>query len=163
MADARWPRCRRRSSDRSDRPQGGHRPELNTGKQALLAKQRAVVATLGAEWIPLRDELERDVLTAAGSGSPTHEYAGDHIEPLARSGSFRSEPGLYLRMRIVDASSPQTIRAIAADAKRDAFAACLLREANEPGLRGDADAGAFAEQPWNVGQIKREKERITGE
>ncbi len=126
--------------------------ELNTGKQALLAKQRAVVATLGAEWMPLRDELERDVLNAASAGAPSQEYSGDRIEPLARSGSFRSEPGLYLRMRIADASSPQRIRTIAVDAKRDAFAACLLREANEPVLRGDADAGAFAEQPWNLGQ-----------
>ncbi len=137
--------------------------ELNTGKQALLAKQRAVLATLGAEWIPLRDELERDVLNAAVAGSPAHEYAGDHIEPLARSGSFRSEPGLYLRMRIADASSAQTIRAFAVDAKRDAFAACLLREANEPGLRGDPDAGAFAEQPWNVGQAYAAARILTDE
>src|SRR6202050_3077320 len=48
--------------------------ELNTGKQALLAKQRAVVATLGAEWTPLRDELERDVLDAASAGAPSQEY-----------------------------------------------------------------------------------------
>src|SRR5277367_5661868 len=46
--------------------------ELNAGRQTLLreqrlparvqlVKQRAVVATLGAEWLPLRDNLEGDV------------------------------------------------------------------------------------------------------
>jgi hypothetical protein len=125
--------------------------ELNAGRQALLAKQRAVLATLGAEWMPLRDELERDVLSAADAANPT-EYTSDQVGPAARSGEFRSQPGLYLRMRIADASSPQSIRRVAADAKRDAFAACLLREPNERALRGESDAGAFADQPWNLGQ-----------
>jgi hypothetical protein len=121
--------------------------ELNTGRQALLSKQRAVVATLGAEWLPLRDSLEAEVLGAA-----TNPYPGDAIEPEARTLAFRSQPGLYLRMRIADATSPESIRTTAADSKRDAFAGCLLREQNERGLRGETDGGAFAEQPWNLGQ-----------
>ena len=51
--------------------------DLNSGKQALFAKQRAVAATLGSEWYPLRDKLEREVLAAStdyrvtrSSGSP---------------------------------------------------------------------------------------------
>ncbi len=126
--------------------------ELNTGRQALLAKQRAVVATLGAEWLPLRDNLEHDVLDAAAGADGKGAYAGDHVEPAARTSDFRSQPGLYLRMRLADATSPQAIRAVAVDAKRDAFAACLLRETNERGARGEVDGGAFAEQPWNLGQ-----------
>ncbi|HEX4447405.1 MAG TPA: hypothetical protein VH044_11740 [Polyangiaceae bacterium] len=122
--------------------------ELNSGRQALLAKQRAVLATVGAEWIPLRDELEGDVMQAAHAGAD----APDLVDPVARSLAFRTQPGLYLRMRIADATSPDDIRKVAADAKRDAFAACLLRERNERGLRGEIDGGAFAEQPWNLGQ-----------
>jgi hypothetical protein len=120
--------------------------DLKGGRQALLAKQRAVVATLGAEWGPLRDDLERDVLLAA------KDYEGDEILAPARSGEFRTQPGLYLRMRVADARSPEVIRQVAAAAKRDGFAACLLREPNERAARGEADAGAFAEQPWNLGQ-----------
>jgi hypothetical protein len=121
--------------------------ELNTDRQALLAKQRAVVATLGAEWLPLRDAIEHDVLGAAAT-----PYPGDAVEPEARTLAFRSQPGVYLRMRVADATSPESIRSVAADAKRDAFAGCFLRETNERGLRGEIDGGAFPEQPWNLGQ-----------
>jgi hypothetical protein len=124
--------------------------ELNAGRQALLAKQRAVVATLGAEWLPLRDNLEGDVLHSAAT--PLGEYAGDDVQPEARSLTFRAEPGLYLRMRLADATSAESVHKVAVDAKRDAFAACLLREPNERGARGEMDGGAFAEQPWNLGQ-----------
>jgi hypothetical protein len=122
------------------------RRELSSGKQALLAKQHAVERTLGAQWFPLRDRIERDVQTAAQS------YAGDRVDLQARSGHFRSQPGLYLRMRLADARGPSRLGQAAANAKKDAFAACLLREPNERGLKGDIDGGAFAEQPWNLGK-----------
>jgi hypothetical protein len=120
--------------------------DLSTDRQTLLSKQKAVSVTLGLEWFPLRDKLEADILGAAGS------YGGDFVDPDARRNTFRTQPGLYLRMRVVDAKDAESIRKIAADAKKDAFATCLLREPNERGARGDADGGAFAEQPWNLGQ-----------
>jgi hypothetical protein len=120
--------------------------ELNGDRQALLAKQRAVAMTLGPEWFPLRDKLEADVLGAA------KDYAGDRVEGQARSGVFRSRPGIYLRMRVADARDGASVRRAAADGKKDAFAACLLREPNERGARGEIDGGAFADQPWNLGQ-----------
>ena len=120
--------------------------ERESDRQALLAKQRAVEVTLGPEWFPLRDKLEADVLTAA------KDYAGDRVDPDARRVEFRTQPGLYLRMRVAEAKDAASVRKVAADAKRDAFAACLLREPNERAARGDADGGAFAEQPWNLGQ-----------
>jgi hypothetical protein len=120
--------------------------ELDADREALLSKQRAVQVTLGPEWFPLRDALEADVLTAA------KDYAGDDVDPQARSGAFRTQPGLYLRMRVADAKDAASVRKVAADARKDAFAACLLREPNERGLRGEVDGGAFAEQPWNLGR-----------
>jgi len=120
--------------------------ELSSDRQKLLASQRAITATLGAEWFPLRDRLEAEVLGAA------KDYAGDLVEPDARRGAFRTAPGLYLRMRVADAKDAASVRRVAADAKKDAFAGCLLREPNERGLRGELDGGAFAEQPWNLGQ-----------
>jgi hypothetical protein len=120
--------------------------ELNHDRQALLAKQRAVAATLGVEWTPLRERLEGEVLEAAKG------FGGDLVDPVARRGDFRTQPGLYLRMRVADATDAANVRRVAADAKKDGFAACLLREPNERGVRGEIDGGAFAEQPWNVGQ-----------
>jgi hypothetical protein len=120
--------------------------ELSADRQKLLSKQRAVVTELGPEWFPLRDKLEGEILASA------RDYAGDHLEPDARRSGFRSQPGLYLRMRVADARDAASVRRVAAEAKKDAFATCLLREPNERGARGDADAGAFAEQPWNLGQ-----------
>jgi hypothetical protein len=120
--------------------------ELEGDRQALLARQRAVAVTLGPEWFPLRDKLEADVLGAA------KDYAGDHVDAQARTAAFRTQPGLYLRMRVAEAKDAASVRSVAADARKDAFAACLLREPNDRGARGDADAGAFAEQPWNLGQ-----------
>jgi hypothetical protein len=55
-------------------------------------------------------------------------------------------------MRVANAGSAEAIRTVAADAKRDAFAACFLREPNERGVRGEIDGGAFSDQPWNLGQ-----------
>ena len=120
--------------------------DLSARKQALLLKERAVANTVGAEWFPLRDRVEAEVLEGA------KEYRGDIVDAAARGGGFRTQPGLYLRMRVADASSTARLREVAADAQRDAFAACLLREPNERGLRGEIKGGAFAEQPWNLGQ-----------
>jgi hypothetical protein len=52
---------------------------------------------------------------------------------------------------------------VAADAKKDAFAACLLREPNDRGARGEIDGGAFAEQPWNLGQAYAATRVLTDE
>ncbi len=131
--------------------------ELNVGRNELLAKQRAVAVTLGAEWTPLRDKVEADVLGASGP------FAGDLVEADARKSEFKTQPGLYLRIRAADATSAKQIRKTAADAKRDAFVACLLREPNEPAARGDADASAVAEQPWNLGRAYSATRILTDE
>ena len=125
--------------------------ELTAGKEALLAKQRAVAATLGAEWFSMRDRIEGDVSAAAQMAGGA--YPGDRIEPAARTGAFRTEPGLYLRIRVADAAD---VAKVAADAKRDAFVACLLREPTPKAVTGAASHGAasdaVAEQPWNLGR-----------
>jgi hypothetical protein len=131
--------------------------ELTADRKALLSKQRAVSATLGEQWFPLRDKLEGEILASA------RDYAGDYVEPDLRRSGFRTQPGLYLRMRVADARDAASIRRVAAEAKKDAFATCLLREPNERGVRGDADAGAFAEQPWNLGQAYAATRILTDE
>lgn len=120
--------------------------ELNQTKDKLHADQKAAQATVGAEWFPLRDKIEATVLDAA------KEYKGDLVDPEAARSGFRSQPGVYLRLRVADAKDKASIRKLAPTAKRDAFAGCFLRESNERAARGEADAGAFPEQPWNLGQ-----------
>jgi hypothetical protein len=131
--------------------------ELGAARQDLLAKQRAVAVTLGPEWFPLRDKLEADVLAAAKA------YEGDRVEPEARRPELRSLPGLYLRMRVADAKDAASVRAAAAESRKDAFAGCLLREPNERGSRGELDGGAFAEQPWNLGRAYTATRILTDE
>jgi hypothetical protein len=119
--------------------------QVEGGKEALLAKQRAVVTTLGAEWTPLRDRIEAVTLAAA------KEFRGDEVSPEVLGWDFRSAPGIYLRLRVAEAKHADSMRAAASDSLRDAFAACLLREPNRAGPLGVPDA-AFSDQPWNLRQ-----------
>lgn len=121
---------------------------LATQKEELLAKQRAALATVGAEWMPLRDKIEKTTLEAAGP------YKGDFVDPEVATWDFRSLPGIFLRMRVEDAKDVAVIRKKADDSARDSFVGCLMRENNPSGLavaRGEADAGSgWNDQPWNL-------------
>jgi hypothetical protein len=119
--------------------------QMDAQKRDLLAEQRAMKTTIGAAWFPLRDELESYVLGAAKS------YNGDFVDSEAARWDFRSAPGIYLRMRVADAKDVASLRHAAAESQRDAFVGCLLREPNRA-AQGDRDAGAFPEQPWNLGR-----------
>jgi hypothetical protein len=48
-----------------------------------------------------------------------------------------------------DARDVPSVRRASSSSQKDGFVGCLLREPNVAAARGDADAGAFAEQPWN--------------
>jgi hypothetical protein len=120
--------------------------QLESGKKELLSSQRAAKATIGAEWEPLRAELESYVLESAKG------FKGDFVDSEAARWDFRSSPGLYLRMRVSDAKDAASLHRAAADSQKDAFTGCLLREQNAAAAQGAPDAGAFPEQPWNLGK-----------
>ena len=117
---------------------------LNAEKEEILSQQRAAVSTVGAEWYPLRDKLERITLDAAS------HFDGDKVDLEAAKMDFRSSPGLYLRLRVDEAKSTDSLRKHAKDSVKDSFTGCLLREPNVALARGDADAGIAPEQPWNL-------------
>jgi len=123
--------------------------QLGADKRDILSQQRALKATIGAEWFPLRDEIEKYVLDAAGP------YKGDFVDSEAARWDLRAAPGLYLRLRVADAKNTASLRDAAFDSQRDQFVGCLLREQNPGAARGDRDAGAFPEQPWNLGRAYR--------
>ncbi len=130
---------------------------LKSAQQALLAQQRAVNATVGAEWFPLRDRIEALTVEAGGA------YPGDLVDPATARWDFRSAPGIYLRLRVEGAKDVASVRRAAQDSLRDGFTACLLREPNNPLARGEPDAGAFSEHPWNLRQAYRATRVMTDE
>jgi hypothetical protein len=119
-------------------------------KEDLLVKQRTLVKSVGAEWFPLRDKIEKVTLDAASG-----EYKGDQVLPEAQTWDFRSLPGIYLRSRVSDAKDVESLRKQARESGRDAFSSCFLRE-NNPTIAAQAkgeDAGAgWEDQPWNLRQ-----------
>jgi hypothetical protein len=117
---------------------------LGVEKDDILAQQRAAVSTVGAEWYPLRDKLEKITLDAAA------QWTGDKVDPEAARMDFRSSPGLYLRLRVAEAKNAASLREHAKDSVKDAFTGCLLREPNAALAQGQADAGTGPEQPWNL-------------
>ncbi len=118
---------------------------LDADKTALLAKQRAAVATVGANWFPIRDRLEKITLDSAKDFSDD-----DFIAPGAAKFDFRSLPGIYLRLRVADAHDVDKIREQSQESSRDEFCGCLLKEPNDAAAKGYADAGGAPPQPWNM-------------
>ncbi len=117
---------------------------LATQKEELLLQQHTALSVVGDEWHVLRDRLEKLTVEAAS------RFEGDRVDESATSFDFRSAPGLYLRLRVSEATKVEDIRKHAKDSAKDAFTGCLLREPNAALARGDADAGAVPEQPWNL-------------
>lgn len=104
---------------------------VESARQALMAKQRAVAAELGPRWTGLRDRAERWTLELAKA--PGAEV----VDREALKGwDFRQMAGVYLRMRTDQATSPEEIRKGAQSSLRDAFTACLVRANNPNTLAG---------------------------
>ena len=118
---------------------------LEQQKTDLLAKQRAAVATVGAQWFPMRDKIEGIVTDSAKSFPDEDFIAPEHVD-------FRAMPGIYLRLRVADARDVASVRLAAQNSVKDAFCGCLLKEPNAAAAHGDIDAGGAPEQPWNMRQ-----------
>ena len=78
--------------------------------------------------------------------------AGDSVSPDVKSWDFRAQPGIYLRLRVEDATSPEAIRKNAEGSLRDGFTGCFLRGKADALARGEPDAAVFSDQPWNLRQ-----------
>src|SRR5262249_32467318 len=78
--------------------------EIESAKAKLFARQRAIVAELGPRFEPLRDQVERWITGSAEA------YAGDLVDPELKGWDFRTQPGIYLRLRLADAIAAARIR-----------------------------------------------------
>ncbi|MET0596157.1 MAG: hypothetical protein ABW133_25905 [Polyangiaceae bacterium] len=106
--------------------------EIESQKAALFAKQRGIVSELGAKFDPLRERIEDWTTKEAGA------YAGDVALPELGKWDFATQPGIYLRLRLSDATQASSIRKAAQASLRDAFTACLFREPNADPTSGPA-------------------------
>lgn len=123
---------------------------LTTGQEQLIAQQRAAVKSVGAEWFPLRDKIEKWTADAANGA-----YPGDMIDREIGDvkWDFRSSPGIYLRLRVEDAKSVESLRKHAKESAKDAFTSCFLREKNPSMARmakGEDAGTGWQDQPWNL-------------
>jgi len=100
-------------------------------RQALMADQRALDATLGSSWVPIRDAVEK--LTLASASDPTADVV-DKTE-LA-SFAFQKQAGIYLRLRMDQATSAEAIRAGTDASLHDGFTACLMQTPGDDPVAG---------------------------
>jgi hypothetical protein len=106
--------------------------EIESQKAALFAKQRGVLAELGPRIEPLKRRVEDWTVAAAGP------YQGDSVAEELKAFDFTALPGVYLRLRLADATSPESIRKASASSLRDGFTSCLFREPNALPTSGPA-------------------------
>jgi hypothetical protein len=134
--------------------------EIESQKASLFARQRGIVTELGGKFDPLRQRIEDWTMKEAGA------YAGEVAEPELGKWDFATQPGIYLRLRLSDATAVTTLRKAAQGSLRDAFTACLFREPNADPSSGpackashDCAAGTFCNeldhcmppaQPYNM-------------
>jgi hypothetical protein len=139
--------------------------EIESWKAKLFARQRGVAAELGPKVEPLRDRIEQWVLEAA------KPYAEDVVTPEVRDWDFGALPGIYLRLKLADASDVKRVRRAADDSLRDGFTSCLFHEPNPNPTSGpachasrDCPTGTFcnevdhcvaAAQPYNMRAVYR--------
>jgi hypothetical protein len=98
--------------------------EVESQKAQLFARQRGIVAELGAKFDPLRQRIEEWTISEAGA------YNGEIASPELGNWDFTTQPGIYLRLRLSDATGVPSIRKAAQASLRDAFTACLFRVPN---------------------------------
>jgi hypothetical protein len=134
--------------------------EIESQKAALFARQRGIVTELGSKFEPLRERVEEWTIKEAGA------YGGDVAAPELGKWDFAAQPGIYLRLRLSDATAVPSIRKAAPASLRDAFTACLFREPNADPTSGppckashDCASGTFCNevdhcmppaQPYNM-------------
>lgn len=110
---------------------------LEKDRQALMADQRAVEAEIGGRFYPLRDKIEGMTAELAKTAEPEVILTDE----LARF-RFQETEGIYLRLRLDEAGSVETIRDAAKHSYKDAFTACLMKGKGQEAASGGACASS---------------------
>lgn len=99
---------------------------VETRRNQVMAKQRAIAQTLGPQILPFRDQVEG---WARELGAPS---ISDFVDPSASLEKIRTSPGVYLRMRLASAASAKSIRAAARGSLHDGFTSCMFVRVGAP-------------------------------
>lgn len=97
--------------------------QLINQKAAAMAKQRAIASTLGPTIHPFLSRIEAWTQELAGP------WRSDQIEWGGDFGKLASSGGVYLRLHIDEARSPEAIQTAATKSVRDGVTACLFAQA----------------------------------
>lgn len=97
--------------------------DLDEQRQTILTKQRATAKLLSPKLLPMRDQIEAGAQALVEGGKNTVDTSVDWQKLFA-------SPGLYLRVRLEDAKSEETLRKASALSLRDGFSACLIQDPN---------------------------------
>lgn len=124
---------------------------LESEKNQVMAKQRAIAQSLGPRILPFRDKLEGWVQELA------KPWPGPTVSHAVSVAELSKSPGVYLRIRLKNAGKPENIRQAAARSLRDGFTSCLFVDkgskdvAQGPACKtsGDCQPGLLCNE-WNV-------------
>lgn len=94
--------------------------QLQSHKSEVMARQRALVQELEPRFGPVRDRIEAWVTELGG------EWKGEHHDPELTYEQLMSSRGLYLRLLMDHAGSPEAIRKGAEASLHDGFTSCLF-------------------------------------
>jgi len=125
--------------------------QLESAKGKVMAKQRAIAQTLGPKILPFRDRLEGWASELAGP------WKGNYVESHFALKALGTRPGVYLRLRQVNAKKPEAIREAAVRSLRDGFTSCLFVDRRAQNLAtgkscksaGDCSPGQLCNE-WHV-------------
>lgn len=107
--------------------------ELESQKNQVLAKRRAIEKTLGPRLLPFVSRIENWAAELA-RGKATEQIASD-----ANWSLIAHRPGVYLRVRSEVASSPERLRRAASASLHDGFTSCFfIAEGSSDPRRGPA-------------------------
>ncbi len=94
--------------------------ELARQKSAVMAKQRAISQELTPRLVPLKERLEKWTVELAGQWSEPLVADALDVEQLSK------ESGVYLRLLLEDAKTPESIADAARKSLHDGFTSCLF-------------------------------------
>jgi hypothetical protein len=106
----------------------------------IMRERQRLTNEIAQDYASLKVRIEQWTLSAA-----TSAYPGDVVDPEAKALAWRSQPVVYLRMRVGDALSMDAIHAQARLVALDGLAGCLLRAKGPVGPFAYGELVAHAE------------------
>jgi hypothetical protein len=119
-----------------------YRKDLGGERARILKDRKALADDIGPDYGSLRARIEQWTVDAA-----TQPYAGDSIDAEAKNPVWRERPSIYLRVRVDESKTLESVHAASKLAALDGIPSCLLRVKGSYG-------------PWAWGEIVARAEML---